>query len=88
MSLWSRIVNVVRGDRLNREVDEELESHIKEAMEQGRDPAEVRRAFGSALRHREASRDAKLIVWLESLLADAIFGLRQLKKSRITSHRR
>jgi predicted permease len=85
MSLWSRIINVVRGDRLNREVDEELESHIEEAMEQGRDPAEVRRAFGSALRHREASRDAKLIVWLESLLADAIFGWRQLKKSRITS---
>jgi len=85
MSLWSRIVNVVRGDRLNREVDEELESHIEEAMEQGRDPAEARRAFGSALRHREASRDAKLIVWLESLLADAFFGLRQLKKSRITS---
>ncbi len=85
MSLWSRIINVVRGDRLNREVDEELESHIEEAMEQGRDPAEVRRAFGSALRHREASRDAKLIMWLESLLADSIFGLRQLKKSRITS---
>lgn len=85
MSLWSRIINVVRGDRLNREVDEELESHIEEAMEQGRDPGEVRRAFGSALRHREASRDAKLIVWLESLRADAIFGWRQLKKSRITS---
>lgn len=85
MSLWSRIINVVRGDRLNREIDEELESHIEEAMELGRDPAEVRRAFGSALRHREASRDAKLIAWLESLLADAIFGLRQLKKSRITS---
>ncbi len=85
MSLWSRIINVVRGHRLNREIDEELESHIEEAMELGRDPAEVRRAFGSALRHREASRDAKLIAWLESVLADAIFGLRQLKKSRITS---
>jgi predicted permease len=85
MSLWSRIINVVRGDRLNREVDEELESHIEEAMEQGRDPAEVRRAFGSALRHREVSRDAKLIVWLESLRADTIFGWRQLKKSKITS---
>ena len=85
MSLWSRIINVVRGDRLNREVDEELESHIEEAMGQGRDPAEVRRAFGSALRHREASRDAKLIVWLESLRADAVFGWRQLKKSKITS---
>jgi predicted permease len=85
MSLRSRIINVVRGDRLNREIDEELESHIEEAMEQGRDPAEVRRAFGSALRHREASRDAKLIVWLESLRADTISGWRQLKKSKIIS---
>ena len=31
MSLWSRIANVFRGDRLNREIDEELESHIAEA---------------------------------------------------------
>src|SRR5271156_632426 len=85
MSLWSRIVNVVRGNRLNRELDEELESHIQEAVEQGRDPAEVRRAFGSALRHREASRDAKLIAWLDSLRADAIFGWRQLNKTKVTS---
>jgi hypothetical protein len=28
MSLWSRITNVFRSDRLNREIDEELESHI------------------------------------------------------------
>ena len=39
MSLWSRIVNVLRGDRLSREIDEELQSHIAEAIEQGRDPA-------------------------------------------------
>jgi hypothetical protein len=39
MSLWSRIVNVVRGDRLSRDIDEELRSHQEEAIEQGRDPA-------------------------------------------------
>ena len=53
MSLWSRIANVFRGDRLRREIDEELEAHIAEAIEQGRDPAEARRAFGSPLRQRE-----------------------------------
>jgi PadR family transcriptional regulator, regulatory protein PadR len=57
MALWSRIRNVFRGDHLNGEIDEELESHIQEAIEQGRDPVEARRAFGSALRHREGSRD-------------------------------
>jgi putative ABC transport system permease protein len=85
MSLLSRIVNVLRGDRLNREIDEELASHIEEAMEQGRDPAEARRAFGSALRQREESRDTRLIAWLESLRADAVFGWRQLMKKKVTS---
>lgn len=85
MSLWTRVVNVFRGGRLNREFDEELRSHIEEAVEHGRDPAEARRAFGSALKQREAIRDAKLIVWLDSLRADAIFGWRQLRKNKVTS---
>src|SRR5260221_824209 len=85
MSLWSRIVNVVRGDRLSREIDEELESHIEEAIEQGRDPGEARRAFGSPRRKREASRDMRVVAWLDSLRADAVFGWRQLKKKKITS---
>ena len=85
MSLWSRIVNAVRGDRLSREIDEEIESHIEEAIARGRDPAEARRAFGSALRHREESRDIRLVAWLDSLRADAVFGWRQLMKNKATS---
>jgi putative ABC transport system permease protein len=85
MSLWSRITNIFRGDRLNREIDEEFESHIQEAIEGGRDPEEVRRAFGSALRHREESRDFRLVTWLESLRFDAVFGWRQLIKAKVTS---
>src|SRR5579863_1507592 len=85
MSLWSRITNVFRGDGLAREIDEELQSHIAEALEHGRDPAEARRAFGSPLRHREQSRDVRLVAWLDSLHADAIFGWRQLLKRKVTS---
>ena len=85
MSLWTRIVNVLRGERLNREIDEELEAHIAEAIAEGRDPVEARRAFGSTLRHRDGSRDVRLVSWLESLRSDAIFGLRQLKKTKVTS---
>ncbi len=85
MPLWSRIANVFRGDGLSREIDEELASHIEEAAAQGRDLAEVRRAFGSALRQREKSRDVKLIAWLDSLRADAVFGWRQLIKRKATS---
>jgi predicted permease len=85
MSLWSRIANVFREVDPNREIDEELRSHLTEAIDQGRDPSEARRAFGSALRHSEQSRDVRLIAWLDSLRADAIFGWRQLNKRKITS---
>jgi predicted permease len=85
MSLWSRVANVFRGDGLSREIDEELQSHLAEAIAEGRDPAEARRAFGSALRKREESRDIRLIGWLDSLRADAVFGWRQLLKKKVTS---
>ncbi|MEO8028873.1 MAG: ADOP family duplicated permease, partial [Bryobacteraceae bacterium] len=85
MSLYTRIRNVFRTDRLNREIDAELQSHLDEAVEQGRDPAEARRAFGSALRQREESRDFRLLPWLDSLRADAFFGWRQLWKRKVTS---
>ena len=85
MSLWSRITNVFRDDGPSRDIDEELQSHISEALEHGRDPSEARRAFGSPLLHREQSRDVRLIVWLDSLRADAVFGWRQLVKRKVTS---
>ena len=85
MSLWSRLANILSGDRLSREIDEEIRSHLEEAIEQGRDPAEARRAFGSPLSIREESRDIHLIVWFDSLRADAVFGWRQLMKRKATS---
>jgi len=85
MAWWSRIANVFRGERLSREIDEELSSHVEEAIAQGRDPGEARRAFGSVLQRREESRDIRLIAWLDSLRADAVFGWRQLMKRKVTS---
>src|ERR1700758_2263221 len=85
MSLWSRISNAVHGERLNREIDEELQSHIEEAIASGRDPKEAPRAFGSALHAREASHSIRVVGWLESLLADLRFGWRQLCRNRVTS---
>ncbi|HYK36634.1 ADOP family duplicated permease [Alloacidobacterium sp.] len=85
MSLWSRILNAVQGERLNREIDEELQSHIEEAIASGRDPDEARRTFGSILRQREASHSIRVAGWLESLLADVRFGWRQLCRNKVTS---
>jgi hypothetical protein len=85
MSIWSRIANTFQGDRLSREIDDELQSHLKEAMQDHRDPTEARRALGSALLLREESRDLRLIPWLDSIRADAIFGWRQILKRKVTS---
>jgi predicted permease len=85
MSLWSRISNALRGERLNREIDEELQSHIEEAIASGRGPDEARRTFGSILRQREASHSVRAAGWLESLLADVRFGWRQLCRNKVTS---
>ena len=85
MSLWSRIANAFSGDRLNRELNEEYEAHIADAIASGRDPEEARRAFGPMLRHRESSRQYRVTGWLESLRTDLVFGLRQLKRNKITS---
>ncbi|MFN7996629.1 MAG: ABC transporter permease [Bryobacteraceae bacterium] len=85
MSLWSRFSNVFRGERLNREIDEELEAHIADAIDAGRDAGEARRALGSAVNEREQSRDVRLLPWLDSLRADVVFGYRQLRKHKVVS---
>jgi predicted permease len=85
MSLWSRLANVFRDDGPSREIEEELQSHLAEALEYGRDSVEARRAFGSPIRHAERSRDVRMMAWLDSLRADAIFGWRQLAKRKVTS---
>src|SRR5581483_7529548 len=85
MSVWSRVTNLFRGERLSREIDEELQAHLDEAVEHGRDPEDARRAFGSRLRWRDQSHDLRLIPWLDSLRADAVFGWRQLTKKKTTS---
>jgi predicted permease len=85
MSLWSRMANVFRGERVTREIDDEFQSHIEEAIAQGREPTEVHRSFGSPLRLREESRDVRLLSWLDSLRADAVFGWRRILKKKATS---
>ena len=69
----------------DRRIEEELQSHLDEAIAQGRDPAEARQALGSALRHREESLDAKVALWVESIRADVVFGWRHLMKKKVTT---
>jgi predicted permease len=88
MSLWSRVANVFRGEKLSREIAEEMESHIAEAVEHGRDPDEARLALGrdhQQRRQRESSYEIRTLGWLALLRADILFGYRQLKRNKVTS---
>jgi predicted permease len=85
MSGWSRITNVFRSSRVDRDIDEELQSHFDEALADGRHPGEVSRAFGSRLRTSEAAREALIAPWLDSLVADTVFGWRQILKHKTAS---
>ncbi|MFZ0589523.1 MAG: permease prefix domain 1-containing protein, partial [Bryobacteraceae bacterium] len=90
MSLLSRFVNVFRGQRLDKELDDELLFHVEERAEDlirrgwSQDDArrEARKIVGNPLLLRESSRDIKLIPWLESIVQDTRFGLRILWKRR------
>jgi predicted permease len=85
MSWIRRFGNVFRQTRVDREIDDELATYIEEAVEEGRSEAEARRTLGSSLHYREQSRDIKLLPWLDSLIADVVFGWRQLNKHRSVS---
>src|SRR6266511_6491521 len=85
MSWITHFANLFLQRRLHDELEEELASHIDEAVERGRSAAEARRAFGGALRYREQSRDLKLLPWLDALASDVVFGWRQLNKRRAAS---
>jgi predicted permease len=90
MSWLSRLSNVFRGNRLDRDLDDELQFHIQARVEdlirRGLTPEDAaqqaQRHFGNQLLLRERSRDVKLFSWLESIFHDVRFGLRMLRKDR------
>jgi putative ABC transport system permease protein len=93
VAFFTRLLNLARTGRLDRELDAEqqfhLEARIDALMAAGltRDAAtaEAMRRFGGRLRMREASRDVKLVAWLESMGRDARIGARVLRRDAVVS---
>src|SRR5215510_11965343 len=87
MSWFSRLTNVFRTSSVERALDDELAFHIESRIDDlvaggmTRTDAEAaaRRQFGSPLRTREASRDVKLLPWLEGLIRDVRHAVRALR---------
>lgn len=86
--IWARIRYLFRRTSDAWELDEELETHvemeIESHIERGMSPEEARRLayreFGNTRRVRESAQDAWLFHWLESILQDIRYGLRQFRR--------
>jgi predicted permease len=93
MSLWSRLANVLRPGRVDRDLEAELQFHLDARIDalvaQGvpREEAvrQATRRFGTPIRWREQSRDVKLLPWLDSLVRDVRFGVRALRRNKIVT---
>jgi predicted permease len=87
MAWVGRIRNVFRQDALSRELDDELEFHIAELIDElvegGMDPAaarrEARRRFGNYTVKKEEVRGMDIARSLEAFVGDLRYGARQLR---------
>lgn len=86
----ARIIALFRRNALDREFDEEAQSHLDLAvddyLQRGMPEAEARRLarmkFGAVDRARDAHRDARGLAWLDGLLYDLRLTLRGLRRDR------
>ena len=89
MSLLSKLRTLWNARDLDRELDDELRSHIDMRTEEliaSGVPAEAarwqaRRAFGNTARVKEEARSFHIVQWYESLAQDLRYGLRQLARN-------
>jgi len=89
MAWFHRLGNVLRPGRHAREIARELEFHVAERRDAliaaGLAPEaaarEAERRFGNRLLQTERTRDAGVVVWLESLVADLRYALRGFRRN-------
>lgn len=88
MKLLRRLFAFFRRDKLEHELNAELQFHLEQAtaenMRRGMSEAEARRtaqlSFGGVEQVKEAYRDVSRLRWLEEIWQDIRFGVRMLRK--------
>jgi predicted permease len=89
-TLMSRIVSTIRRQRVEREFDEELQSHLQMLTERfirrGMEPGEAyyaaRRQFGHVTQMKEELHERQSLPRLDVIVRDFRHGARQLRKAR------
>jgi len=85
---FNRIRSFFRKDPLDRELDEEIATHVEMAVEEnmarGMSAGEARRQalvrFGGVQQARETYRDSRGLPWLDVLVQDLSFTFRTLRR--------
>ncbi len=88
LEAFNRIRSFFHGDPLDRELNEEMASHLEMATEEnirrGMSPQQARREallrFGGVQQSREQHRAARGLPWLDVLMQDLRFTFRTLKR--------
>jgi putative ABC transport system permease protein len=89
MSIFERLWNAVRPNRLHDEIRQEVEAHFalieEEEKARGLKPDDARirarQRFGNAGAYRDTTCDVDLAIWLDSFRQDLKFAFRQLGKN-------
>src|SRR5262245_19699745 len=89
MSPFRRLWNVVRGTRINDELETELATHLALIEEEGRASGlsaeearrQARSRFGNPVAYREQALDGVMARWCEHLWKDACLAVRYLRKT-------
>ena len=84
-----RLLSLFRKNRVDHELDAELRFHLEKQIAaniaSGMSPAEARstalRTFGGVEQIKEECRDARGVVFIETMIADIRYGLRTLRRS-------
>src|SRR5262252_8567977 len=87
--LWRRLLSLLRRGRYEREMEEEMRFHLEMQIEQNLDAGMTmeeardlaRRRFGNQTWLKEASREMWSLNWIETLVQDARYGARMLRKN-------
>jgi hypothetical protein len=93
MAWTERLINVLRRRSLDAEIDAELQFHLEQRtrdnIEAGMPTDEARRdaelRFGARLRAHEHTRDADVLVWLETIGQDVRYAVRNLRHSPVVT---
>jgi predicted permease len=79
--MWSRLKRTFRDDSRTQEIQEEIDFHLEMETRGGRDTRSARLRLGNPTRIQEETRAAGIYGWLESILQDIRYAMRQFRKA-------